>query len=61
MLAPTAESPPPQRSILSVRSMSASPETARAFPDVRRGWAAGLSVAAFNAVVVVVDDVDVVV
>jgi len=41
MLAPAAESPPPYRSSLEVRSIRSSPERARALPESIRGSAAG--------------------
>ena len=51
MLAPAAESPPPYRSSLEVRSISSSPERARALPESIRGSAAGFR--EYSCVVVV--------
>ena len=43
MLAPAADSPPPYRSSVEVKSISNSPERARALPESMSGIAAGLS------------------
>lgn len=51
MLAPAAESPPPYRSSLEVRSIRSSPERARALPESIRGSAAGFR--EYSCVVVV--------